>query len=203
MTIGESSYDRINDYASVKISLARPHDIRSWSFGEVKKAGDDQLPNLPPRKGRAVLRTHFRSGKGLGMRLRQVPRHEIQRHDLRSLWRQSHPLRVRRKRMGHIELAAPVVHIWFFKAMPSRLGNLLNEDHQPGKGDLLPGLRRGRSRRYRPGTPATADRRRVSRGPRTIWRFGSFEADMGAEAVRKLLTGSTWCTLSERTARRT
>ena len=35
MTIGESSYDRINDYASVKISLARPHDIRSWSFGEV------------------------------------------------------------------------------------------------------------------------------------------------------------------------
>ena len=37
MTTGESSYDRINDYASVKISLARPHDIRSWSFGEVKK----------------------------------------------------------------------------------------------------------------------------------------------------------------------
>ena len=37
MTVGENNYDRINDYASVKISLARPHDIRSWSFGEVKK----------------------------------------------------------------------------------------------------------------------------------------------------------------------
>ena len=36
-TIGEASYDRINDYSAVKISLARPHDIRSWSFGEVKK----------------------------------------------------------------------------------------------------------------------------------------------------------------------
>ena len=36
MTVGENNYDRINDYASVKISLARPHDIRSWSFGEVK-----------------------------------------------------------------------------------------------------------------------------------------------------------------------
>ena len=36
MTVGENNYDRINDYASVKISLPRPHDIRSWSFGEVK-----------------------------------------------------------------------------------------------------------------------------------------------------------------------
>ena len=46
MTIGESSYDRINDYASVKISLARPHDIRSWSFGEVKKPRNDKLPDV-------------------------------------------------------------------------------------------------------------------------------------------------------------
>ncbi len=37
MSIGETSYDRINDYSAVKISLAHPHDIRSWSFGEVKK----------------------------------------------------------------------------------------------------------------------------------------------------------------------
>ena len=54
--------------------------------------------------------------------------------------------RVRRKRMGHIELAAPVVHIWFFKAMPSRLGTLLDmKTTQPGKDHLLPGLRRRRS----------------------------------------------------------
>jgi DNA-directed RNA polymerase subunit beta' len=47
MSIGESSnYDRINDYASVRISLARPQDIKSWSFGEVKKTRNDQLPNL-------------------------------------------------------------------------------------------------------------------------------------------------------------
>ncbi len=37
MSIGEATYDRINDYASVKISLARPHDIRSWSFGEARR----------------------------------------------------------------------------------------------------------------------------------------------------------------------
>jgi DNA-directed RNA polymerase subunit beta' len=55
--------------------------------------------------------------------------------------------RVRRKRMGHINLAAPVVHIWFFKAMPSRLGTLLGmKTSLPREGHLLPGLR-GRRRR--------------------------------------------------------
>jgi len=50
MTIGESSYDRINDYASVKISLARPHDIRSWSFGEVKKPETINYRTYRPEK---------------------------------------------------------------------------------------------------------------------------------------------------------
>ena len=50
MTVGESSYDRINDYASVKISLARPHDIRSWSFGEVKKPETINYRTYRPEK---------------------------------------------------------------------------------------------------------------------------------------------------------
>src|SRR5438034_11667791 len=50
MTIGETSYDRINDYASVKISLARPHDIRSWSFGEVKKPETINYRTYRPEK---------------------------------------------------------------------------------------------------------------------------------------------------------
>ncbi len=50
MTIGETSYDRINDYASVKISLARPHDIRSWSFGEVKKPETINYRTYRPKK---------------------------------------------------------------------------------------------------------------------------------------------------------
>jgi DNA-directed RNA polymerase subunit beta' len=100
--------------------------------------------------------------------------------------------RVRRKRMGHIELAAPVVHIWFFKAMPSRLGALLDmktsslekviyfQDYvvvDPGDTPLK--------------KQQLADGRRVSRGPR---QYGDgFEAEMGAEAVRKLLlSNSTW-----------
>jgi DNA-directed RNA polymerase subunit beta' len=90
--------------------------------------------------------------------------------------------RVRRKRMGHINLAAPVVHIWFFKAMPSRLGTLLaHEDERPREGHLLPGLRRRRSRRYTAEAQAAADRGRVPPG---VEKYGnSFEADMGAEAI--------------------
>ena len=50
MTIGESAYDRINDYASVRISLARPHDIRGWSFGEVKKPETINYRTYRPEK---------------------------------------------------------------------------------------------------------------------------------------------------------
>ena len=50
MTVGENTYDRINDYASVKISLARPHDIRSWSFGEVKKPETINYRTYRPEK---------------------------------------------------------------------------------------------------------------------------------------------------------
>ena len=50
MSIGEATYDRINDYTAVKISLARPHDIRSWSFGEVKKPETINYRSTVPKK---------------------------------------------------------------------------------------------------------------------------------------------------------
>ena len=53
MSAGESGYDRINDYGAVRISLASPHDIRSWSFGEVKKPESDQRYRTYRPEGRA------------------------------------------------------------------------------------------------------------------------------------------------------
>ena len=106
--------------------------------------------------------------------------------------------RVRRKRMGHIELAAPVVHIWFFKAMPSRLGNLLDmktsslekviyfQDYvviDPGQTEL------------EPQQLLTEEEYRAARAQ---YGDGSFEADMGAEAVRKLLNKLDLVQLSEK-----
>ena len=126
MTIGEGSYDRINDYASVKISLARPHDIRSWSFGEVKKPETINYRTYRPEKDGLFCERIFgpekdwecACGKYRGMKYKGMICDRCGVKVTHS--------RVRRKRMGHIELAAPVVHIWFFKAMPSRLGNLLD-----------------------------------------------------------------------------
>src|SRR5207248_2444065 len=125
MSAGEANYDRINDYGSVRISLASPHDIRSWSFGEVKKPETINYRTYRPEKDGLFCERIFgpekdwecSCGKYRGMKYKGMVCDRCQVKVTHS--------RVRRKRMGHIELAAPVVHIWFFKAMPSRLGTLL------------------------------------------------------------------------------
>ncbi len=182
-----ASYDRINDYASVKISLARPHDIRSWSFGEVKKPETINYRTYRPEKDGLFCERIFgpekdwecACGKYRGMKYKGMICDRCGVKVTHS--------RVRRKRMGHIELAAPVVHIWFFKAMPSRLGSLLAmkttslekviyfQDYvvvNPGDTAL------------KPQQLLTEEEFRQARE-----QFGenAFEASMGAEAIRKLL----------------
>ncbi len=124
--MAESVYDRINDYGSVRISLASPNDIRSWSFGEVKKPETINYRTYRPEKDGLFCERIFgperdwecACGKYKGTK------HKGMICD-RCGVKVTHS-RVRRKRMGHINLAAPVIHIWFFKAMPSRLGTLLD-----------------------------------------------------------------------------
>jgi len=126
MSTADTTYDRVNDYSSIKISLARPHDIRSWSMGEVKKPETINYRTYRPEKDGLFCERIFgpekdwecACGKYRGMKYKGMICDRCGVKVTHS--------RVRRKRMGHIELAAPVVHIWFFKAMPSRLGNLLN-----------------------------------------------------------------------------
>jgi len=121
----ESIYDRINDYGSVKINLASPNDIRSWSFGEVKKPETINYRTYRPEKDGLFCERIFgperdwecACGKYKGTKFKGIICDRCGVKVTHS--------RVRRKRMGHINLAAPVVHIWFFKAMPSRLSTLL------------------------------------------------------------------------------
>src|SRR6201990_1811636 len=191
-----ASYDRINDYASVKISLARPHDIRSWSFGEVKKPETINYRTYRPEKDGLFCERIFgpekdwecACGKYRGMKYKGMICDRCGVKVTHS--------RVRRKRMGHIELAAPVVHIWFFKAMPSRLGTLLEmkttslekiiyfQDYvviDPG-----PSVRskiEGTTKTLKERELLTEDEFKTARA-----QFGdTFEVDMGAEAVKKLL----------------
>ena len=196
MSIGESTYDRVNDYSAVKISLARPHDIRSWSFGEVKKPETINYRTYRPEKDGLMCEKIFgpekdwecSCGKYRGMKYKGMICDRCGVKVTHS--------RVRRKRMGHIELAAPVVHIWFFKAMPSRLGALLEmktsslekviyfqdyvvldpKDTPLKKQQLL--------------TEEEFREARATHGE------GAFDAEMGAEAVRKLLLSLDLVTLS-------
>ena len=118
-------YDRINDYGSVKISLASPNDIRSWSFGEVRKPETINYRTYRPEKDGLFCERIFgperdwecSCGKYKGTKYKGIICDRCGVKVTHS--------RVRRKRMGHINLAAPVVHIWFFKAIPNHLGTLL------------------------------------------------------------------------------
>jgi len=122
----EAFYDRINDYGSVKISLASPNDIRSWSYGEVKKPETINYRTYRAEKDGLFCERIFGPerdwecfcGKYKGMKHKGVICDRCGVKVTHS--------RVRRKRMGHINLAVPVVHIWFFKSIPSRMSALLS-----------------------------------------------------------------------------
>ncbi len=196
MSMGESAYDRINDYGAVKIGLASPYDIRSWSFGEVKKPETINYRTYRPEKDGLFCERIFgpekdwecACGKYRGMKYKGMICDRCGVKVTHS--------RVRRKRMGHIELAAPVVHIWFFKAMPSRLGTLLD-------------MRTTSMERIiyfqdyvvvDPGDTPLKERQLLTEEDfrKAKEQFGdSFQADMGADAVRKLLARLDLVSLSK------
>ena len=187
MSTAETNYDRINDISSVRITLADPSHIRgTWSYGEVKKPETINYRTYRPEKDGLFCERIFgpekdwecSCGKYRGMKYKGMV---CDRCGVKV----SHS-RVRRKRMGHIELAAPIVHIWFFKAMPSRLGTLLDmktssleriiyfQDYvvtNPGDTDL-------QERQL-----LNEDEYKKARE-----KFGNaFDAGMGAEAIKALL----------------
>ncbi len=123
--MAETVYDRVNDFTAVKVTLASPNDIRAWSYGEVKKPETINYRTYRPEKDGLFCERIFgperdyecACGKYRGTKYKGIICDRCGVKVTHS--------RVRRKRMGHINLAAPVVHIWFFKSMPSRLGTLL------------------------------------------------------------------------------
>ncbi|HON44474.1 MAG TPA: DNA-directed RNA polymerase subunit beta', partial [Planctomycetota bacterium] len=121
----DAFYDRINDYGSVTIKLASPKDITNWSHGEVKKPETINYRTYRPEKDGLFCERIFGPerdwecycGRYKGMKHKGIV---CDRCGVRLA-----PSKVRRKRMGHINLASPVAHIWFLKATPSRLSTLL------------------------------------------------------------------------------
>jgi DNA-directed RNA polymerase subunit beta' len=116
----------VNDFNAVRISLASPEQIRSWSYGEVTKPETINYRTLKPEKDGLFCEKIFGPtkdwecycGKYKRVRYKGIICDKCGVEVTRS--------KVRRERMGHIELAAPVSHIWFVKGTPSRIGLLLD-----------------------------------------------------------------------------
>ena len=116
----------VNNFDALRISLASAEDVRSWSRGEVKKPETINYRTLKPEKDGLYCDKIFgptkdwecACGKYKRVRFKGIVCERCGVEVTRS--------KVRRERMGHIELAAPVSHIWYFKGSPSRLGYLLD-----------------------------------------------------------------------------
>ncbi|MDR4505268.1 MAG: DNA-directed RNA polymerase subunit beta' [Candidatus Scalindua sp.] len=180
-------YEKINEYSSARITLTSAEEIRNKSYGEVKKPETINYRTYRAEKDGLFCERIFGPernwecfcGKYKGIKHKGIVCDRCGVKVTHS--------RVRRKRMGHINLATPVVHIWFFKAMPTRIGTLLSiktrvlerivyfQDYvviDPGSTEL------------KEGQVLTEDEYRDAK--ETFGETG-FKADMGAEAIRKLL----------------
>ena len=116
----------VNNFEQMQISLASPDKIRSWSYGEVKKPETINYRTLKPEKEGLFCERIFgpqkdwkcSCGKYNGIRYKGIVCDRCGVEVTRS--------KVRRERMAHIELAAPVTHVWYFKGIPSRMGLVLD-----------------------------------------------------------------------------
>jgi DNA-directed RNA polymerase subunit beta' len=197
----EPIYDKINDYASVTIRLAAPEDIRKWSFGEVKKPETINYRTYRPERDGLFCERIFgpekdwecSCGKYKGIKHKNITCDKCGVTITHS--------RVRRKNMGHINLAAPVAHIWFFKAMPSRIATLLQAVNPAMKTASLEKIIYFQDYVVidagdTPLKPLQLLSEEEFRQARQKYGMG-FQAGMGAEAVRELLRRLDLAQLSE------
>ena len=177
----------LKDFNAIKISLASPEKIRSWSYGEVKKPETINYRSFKPERDGLFCAKIFgpikdwecNCGKYKRMKHRGIVCDKCGVEVIQS--------KVRRERMGHIELAAPVAHIWFLKGVPSRIGTLLDMSLKhlekilyfeayvvvdPGETDL---------HEKQLLTEEDLRKRQNQHGS------GAFKAGIGAEAIRDLL----------------
>ena len=176
----------LNNFESIKIGLASPERIREWSRGEVKKPETINYRTLKPEKDGLFCERiigpqkdwECHCGKYRRVRYKGVVCDRCGVEVTKS--------KVRRERMGHIELAAPMSHIWYFKGIPSRMGLLL--DMSPRSLEKI--LYFASYVVINPGETGLNEKELINEDKfRAVYREhgNTFEVGMGAEAVKKLL----------------
>ena len=176
----------LNNFDAIKIGLASPEKIREWSRGEVKKPETINYRTLKPERDGLFCERIFgptrdwecHCGKYKRVRYKGIICDRCGVEVTRS--------KVRRERMGHIELAAPVSHIWYFKGIPSRMGLLL--DMSPRALEKV--LYFAAYVVIDPGSTPLSHKQVLNEKEyrESIEKFGNnFRAGMGAEAIKELL----------------
>lgn len=177
----------LNTFDSIQIGLASPEKIREWSRGEVKKPETINYRTLKPEKDGLFCERIFGPTKDWECHCGRYKRVRYKGIICDKCGVEVTRAKVRRERMGHIELAAPVSHIWYFKGIPSRMGLLL--DMSPRSLEKI--LYFASFVVTNPGETALEYKQLLTdKEYREMQsRFGeeSFEAGMGAEAVKILL----------------
>ena len=116
----------LNNFDAMKIGLASPDKIRSWSRGEVKKPEPINYRTLKPEKDGLFCEKIFGPVKDWECNCGKYKRIKYKGNVCEKCGVEITKSKVRRERMGHIELVAPVSHIWYFKGIPSRMGLILD-----------------------------------------------------------------------------
>ena len=186
-----------NVFESIKIGLASPEQIRSWSYGEVTKPETINYRTLKPERDGLYCERIFGPTKDWECHCGKYKRIRFKGKICERCGVEVTRSKVRRERMGHIELAAPVSHIWYFKGIPSRMGLILDLSPRilekvlyfalyivtdPGSVRELSKMQTLTEKEYRDMREKYED---------------DFDAAMGAEAIKKLLSDIDCDKLSE------
>ena len=178
--------DTVDDFDSIRVSIASPEKIRSWSFGEVKKPETINYRTFRPERDGLFCAKLFGPVNDYECLCGKYKRLKHRGVICEKCGVEVTLSKVRRERMGHIDLAAPCAHIWFLKSLPSRLGLLLDMTVREMERVLY-------FEAYVIIDPGMTDFQRGSLLTEesyleAIETYGDeFEAGMGAEAIRALL----------------
>jgi len=188
LSINSSNSVDLLDFNAIRISIASPEKIRSWSYGEVGKPETINYRTFKPEREGLFCARIFGPIKDYECLCGKYKRIKYKGIVCEKCGVEVTSSKVRRDRMGHIELAAPVSHIWYLKSLPSRISTILGSTLKSIEkviyfesyivtDSLMSSLEDGQIL-----SEEEYEKAQEEHG------YGSFEAEMGAEAVRKILS---------------
>ena len=175
------------DFSAIRISIASPERIRQWSHGEVKKPETINYRTFKPERDGLFCAKIFGPVKDFECNCGKYKRMKHRGIVCEKCGVEVIPSKVRRERLGHIDLATPVSHIWFLRSLPSRIGAVLDMTLKELERVLYYENYIVIDAKETDLTVGEVLNEEKFQEAMEQWGFDSFEAGMGAEAIRKIL----------------